>query len=572
MTRATCGSSCSLPCAGRSTACPPPSGTSGRGTSAHVGTIVRDPEHVLLVAGGARPGASAAPAVATTFARSAWHLAQTSGGGSGFSWGLWQPKQLVFACPSGPLPITCVTSVVWHFAHDVRVSSGRGACGLWHEVQSLWRSGASATCFPFVSEWHFRQTAPVGGGPWMSWQFVHALCCSGLRVRMSCASSLWHCMHPLRSARHVCGTWQLAQLLCFSAVVFSGPSEVSPFAFFSWQLTHVSQRASRAGRAACGTRRTCGAPPAPSCPPPSSGSSRTGGTSRTPAAPAEASSFLPCALWQSWHATPPCSAWSFTSFIGRELGAARRREESGAIGVALLAGHRRRRLHVLLPRRQRSGRTGTSPRPSVVGLWSVSSLWHFVQILSGAEVAWVPVGVAREAVDVLEPPVRPVPLRLVDQTPLGRSLLVAARARSSRLLAVRGDVLCLEERLPRRASAPSRAGSRGTTGTPRSRDRSRPNLPCERSVRRGRVVAGARAERGFMLDAPLGPHESEDGGGAERPREDPRPSPTPIAVAAPVGFAGGRTRLMAHRACDAGAGMAFSMRVARRRPASARAT
>src|ERR1019366_1496218 len=177
------------------------------------------------------------PAVWTSFAFSEWQLPHTPGAGRGFSCGLWHVKQLFFACDSGPSRTSCVSSVEWHRAHDVLVSSGFGECGLWHDVQSLWRSGASAPCLPFVSEWHFRHTAPLGGGPCTSWQSVHALCSGGLRVWKRFVSSLWHCMHPLRSAFHVCGRWQLVQLLCFSAVLRTAPSPTSPLAFFSWQST-----------------------------------------------------------------------------------------------------------------------------------------------------------------------------------------------------------------------------------------------------------------------------------------------------------------------------------------------
>src|SRR5271165_1018862 len=144
--------------------------------------------------------------MATSLAFSPWHVPHMPGDGMGFSCGLWHVKQLLRACASGPSRATCVTSVEWHFAHAVRVSSGRGAWGLWHDVQSLWRSGASATCLPFVFEWHLRHTAPLGGAPWTSWQSVHALCSGGLRVWKRFASVLWHWMHPLRSAFHVCGT------------------------------------------------------------------------------------------------------------------------------------------------------------------------------------------------------------------------------------------------------------------------------------------------------------------------------------------------------------------------------
>src|SRR5579883_2008787 len=150
----------------------------------------------------------------------------------------------------------------------------------------------------------------------MSWHFVHSLWPSGLRVRMSAALSLWHCMQPLRSAFHVCGTWQLAQLLCFSAVVFSGPIAVRPFAFFSWQSTHVWSAVSRG---ACDlwhpTHFLCSSGPFRSSPMVWKFSNwwqfaQTG-------CPSCIGSFLPCALWQSWQATPPCSACSFTSRIGR---------------------------------------------------------------------------------------------------------------------------------------------------------------------------------------------------------------------------------------------------------------
>ena len=133
------------------------------------------------------------------------------------------------------------------------MSSGSGACGLWQEVQFLWRSGASATWLPLVFAWQVTHTAPVGGGPWTSWQLVHASCSGGLRVRMRLALSSWHCMQPLRSARQVCGRWQLAQPSCLSALVLPRRRSplardwpcsraVRPFAFFSWQLTQLCER------------------------------------------------------------------------------------------------------------------------------------------------------------------------------------------------------------------------------------------------------------------------------------------------------------------------------------------
>src|SRR5580704_1611817 len=79
------------------------------------------------------------PAAFTTFAFSAWHVAHTFAAGIGLSCGLWQLKQLSFMCPSGPSRISCVSSFEWHLEHTVLVSAGLGACGLWHEVQSLWR-------------------------------------------------------------------------------------------------------------------------------------------------------------------------------------------------------------------------------------------------------------------------------------------------------------------------------------------------------------------------------------------------------------------------------------------------
>jgi hypothetical protein len=49
-------------------------------------------------------------------------------------------------------------------------------------------------------------------------------------------------MQPLRSAFHVWGTWQLAQLLCLSAVVVVvlSPSPRRPLAFLAWQLTQLA--------------------------------------------------------------------------------------------------------------------------------------------------------------------------------------------------------------------------------------------------------------------------------------------------------------------------------------------
>ena len=77
-------------------------GTSGRGTSRRRGCDVGDAEDVLLVARDAHAVLRRARPSRRARAVSAWHFAQTFGGGSGLSCGWWQPKQLSFAWPSGP--------------------------------------------------------------------------------------------------------------------------------------------------------------------------------------------------------------------------------------------------------------------------------------------------------------------------------------------------------------------------------------------------------------------------------------------------------------------------------------
>src|SRR5208282_4442661 len=133
--------------------------------------------------------------------------------------------------------------------------------------------------------------------------------------------------------------------------------------------------------------------------------------------------------------------------VHRSDGRARGRLEGSAVRVTLLAAHCRRRLHV--PWRDREGvtrqaRLRADGRRLVERLVLVTRRTDLLARLG--RVRGRPV--TGEAIEVLQPAVSTVPLRLGDQAPLGRPLLVTGLADSCRLTPMLGHAGRLDERLP----------------------------------------------------------------------------------------------------------------------------
>ena len=276
----------------------------------------------------------------------------------------------------------------------------------------MWRSGARATWLPLVLAWQVTHTAPVGGGPWTSWQFVQRAVLRRAPREDELGLVLVAGMQPLRSAFQVCG-----QVAARAALVLdrrrATRRPASPAAFFSWHLLAALERrlAGRVGLVA---------PLAVAVPLGAASSRRrrrgragTGGSARRRAAPPGPRACCRAGCGRA------CSRRR-RGWPGRRRPSARARaafavDGGGLSRVAARAGHRRRLLREPRAHGERVAREAGLGAGRAV-LWRRWSSWHSRQSFSVGAVASCALSPWHERQStLLHAAVRAVPLGRLDR-------------------------------------------------------------------------------------------------------------------------------------------------------------
>jgi len=195
--------------------------------------------------------------------------------------------------------------------------------------------------------------------------------------------------------------------------------------------------------------------------------------------------------------------------------------------MALLTSHRRRRRCVFLRDRERmAGQAGLGARGGGLVEFLVLVALRARDLGSLRDVNAV--CVAGKARDVLHSSVRPVPLRLRDEPPRGRLLLVALGARLRGRLPVRHGRIRSDDRIPVKPESRPRCRRMARLTLDRVVAGRREAGVESAAVRRraGGVVAGRGAEPGVVFDVMLRAYRRRDKGGEEQTSDDPQAAPT----------------------------------------------